>query len=271
MCYKNSTLRSCLIAGCLAAALACGTATTARAGQRDTVPFRREAEAFVARLIDALASGNRRQVAALFAYPIKVQVAGLGNPVSVDNAASLVKYYDAFFGADLRCGIELSRVPVAGAPAPAHKLLIADGAVSIDNGRLVAARSTGGVLKINRMSVPVATPSGKARPPRTVTFAMKGLEAQYMGRLAHEDVDAYLVTARKGQTLEARIDRFAGSALALTVLPPVGLAPNALRATETARTWKAIVPETGSYRIEVAKQSGFCAPDLTYLIGVTLR
>src|SRR4029077_14265830 len=170
---------------------------------------------FHAELVRALTADNRVEVARLFKYPLKVNVVGLEKPVFVKNADAMVGVYRQFFSPGNRCAIELSRVPVAGADLPRHKLLMAHGVVSIDNGRLIAERTADG-FKIMRMTVALEA-TARHPTPRVVTFVGTPNQARYMGRLAYDDVDAYIVSVQQGQRLHVSIDRFAGSALSLQV------------------------------------------------------
>src|SRR5688500_2380001 len=103
-----------------------------------------DGEAFKARLIAALASGNPRQIAALVRYPIRVRVGVLPYPVPVDNAAAMVEMQNLFFTPEMRCAIEESRLARPDQPKPRYAMQVADGVVTLADGRVVAERTPQG-------------------------------------------------------------------------------------------------------------------------------
>ena len=109
-------------------------------------------EAFKAQLVAALASGNARQIAALVKYPLRVSHGMLAYPIPVENAAAMVQMHRLFFTPEMRCAIEESRVPRDGQPRPRFPLLVADGVVSLADGRVVAERTPQG-FRITRLTV----------------------------------------------------------------------------------------------------------------------
>jgi hypothetical protein len=231
--------------------------------------IRRAGEAFKARLINAISTGNRREVAGMFKYPTRVTVPTLPYPVAVKDAAAMVQMHDLFFTPEMRCAIEQSRMPEQGEPRPKYALLVAEGVVSLADGRILAERTPAG-FKVTRMTIlgEGGAPPGK---PRNVVFRWNVGETQYAGRLAGDGVDAYVVSARKGDLLQARIERFPGRALTLRITEQ--RTGRVLRGapTEYARTWAAPVPETGEYRVEIVRRAAYCDPAVTYLLTLAVR
>ena len=96
-------------------------------------------------------------------------------------------------------------------------------------------------------------------------------ETQFAGRLSGSGVDAYTITVRKGDLLQARIERFPGRSLQLCVTEQKTgrVVPGAQ--VEFARTWAARVPEAGDYRVDVVRRAAYCDPSVTYLLTLGLR
>jgi hypothetical protein len=232
-------------------------------------PMRRAGEAFKARLINAISNGNRREVAGMFRYPARVTVASLPYPVAVKDTAAMLQMFDLFFTPEMRCAIEQSRVPEPGGPRPKYALLVADGVVSLADGRILAERTPAG-FKVTRMTIlgEGGAPPGK---PRNVVFRWGVGETQYSGRLAGDDVDAYVLSARKGDLLQVRIERFPGRALTLRVTEQRTGRVLQGAPTEYARIWAAPVPETGEYRVDIVRRAAYCDPAVTYLLTLAVR
>jgi len=216
-----------------------------------------DGDVFLTRLLDGLRAHNTRQVAAMFRYPIRMIVAGLGHPIAVSDSAQLVQMYDLIFNPIMRCAIEDGRVRRA------------EGVVSLADGRVVAERTAGG-FKITRLTMLVASKPA-VRGPQPIIFPSRRGERQVSGRLAYDDVDTYTVAARKGDLLSARIDRFPGRALVLRVRQHASGRLLNGASTEYARTWNAPVPDNGEYRVEVARSGAYCDPDVTYVLTVEVR
>ena len=111
-----------------------------------------EGDQVKARLLAALDSGNPRQIAALVKYPIRVRHGMLAYPIPVPNQAAMVEMARLFFTPELRCAIEESRVPRPGDAKPRYAMLIANGVVSLADGRVVAERTPQG-YRITRLDV----------------------------------------------------------------------------------------------------------------------
>jgi len=255
VCYKYSMLT--------------GIVVVATALLQPVTPSAGSGEAFHARLVSAVSQGNRRQVATMFRYPARVTVGGLAYPVAVENSAALLQMYDLFFTPEMRCAIEQSRTATPSGPRPKFTLLAADGVVSLADGRIVAERTAAG-YKITRMTI-LGQPGTARSEPRKVVFRWGQGETQYAGRLGGDDIDRYMLSVRKGELLQARIERFPGRALALRVVEQRTGRVLEGAPSEFARTWGTRITETGDYRVEVVRRASFCEPSNTYLLTLAVR
>lgn len=257
----SSVAQQITIAICVACISIVGApASSVSSGQVDVSPSSyRDAEQFHARLMKALASGNRKQVAELFRYPMQVRVLGLDSRmVAVKDAATMVSMYPLFFGPALRCAIEQDPMGVAA------------GVLSLAGGSVVAQHTTG-EFRIMRLTVSLEPPRRPKQEPRMVLFVSGRRPKQFAGRLAHDEADTYAVLARSGQLLQARIERFPGRAIQLRVVHQDTARVIKGGLSEFARTWAARLPQDGKYRIEVLRRSPYCDPDVTYLLELSLR
>ena len=253
MAYRRARrLAACAVLALLPACLEAAT---------DGIGFQRE-------LVQSLATGNRQAVARLFDYPMRVTVPGLPLPIAVRDAATVVSMYDSLFTPEMRCAIEQSRASSASAPAPKYALGVADGVITLAGGRVIAERRGAG-FRITRFTV-LGQPSAP-RKPRHVVYGWGVGETQFAGTLGGGDVDGYVVSARKGDLLQARIERFPGRSLVLRVthLPSKRIITGA--PSEYARTWATTLDDDGDYRVDVVHAAGFCDPAVTYVITIGLR
>jgi hypothetical protein len=161
-----------------------------------------------------------------------------------------------------------SRIAKPGAPAPAYPLMIAGDVVSMAGGRLVAEKKSG-AYRITRFTI-FGRPE-EARKPQKVMYRWGDGEAQFSGRLSGGTSDSYVVTARSGDLLQARIERFPGRSLMLRVTQVAThrLIPGA--PSEYARNWATRVDADGDYRVDVVHSAGPCGPEVTYLLTIGLR
>jgi hypothetical protein len=223
---------------------------------------------FLAKLREGLRTRNVRLVTALCQYPFRITVPRLGYPVAVNTPADMARLYDVVFNPLMRCAIERSDLPSVDVPHPAFKLAIADGVVTLADGRVIAVRTPEG-FKITRLTLlPGAKPP--TRGPRFLTLFRKEGQVQTSGILAYDDVDAYVIRLRQNVEFSARIEGFPGRALVLRVRAPGG---SVLRgaATEFARAWTGRSAEAGEYRIEIARKTAYCDPEVTYVLTVAVR
>jgi hypothetical protein len=242
--------------------LAVGLAAQAPTPQASRSAMQSRALAFVKALGQAMSRRDRDAVADMVRYPLSVSVGGIGVPVA--SRAEMLRLYDGVFTAELRCLVDDT---VAGG---AKALSVDAGGASFGSGRVHVA-DVGGTLKITSIDVPRATgiSAPPNPPPRRVTV-LRG-DAQYSGRLYGDGVDAYVVTARRGTIVQARIEQFSGRNASVRVVeqktgksltPGGGAAPRFVTAT---------IAEPGEYRVEVVRLAPYCQPSFTYLLTVTIK
>ena len=229
-----------------AAVVAAGAAAQRSTAPRAPAAFRQE-RLFATQLQDAVRAQNRDAVAQLLRYPARVSVHLRPFPLYVEDRAALLQMYDMVFTPQLRCAIVTAREPAAGEPPPKYPLLLAKGVVSMAGGRIVAERSGRGML-ITRVSSfgDTGTRGGTARQ---VTFDNQRREIQLAGRVPESGGDAYVVTAKAREVLDARIDRF------------------------PERTLELRVSRAGTdYRVEIERRAAYCEPPtIPYLLTLKLK
>jgi len=220
------------------------------------------AASLVSALAQALSRSDRAAVADMVRYPPVVTVGGIG--ISIRSRADLLKLYDGVFTTELRCLVDDSAAKGTGA------IRVDGGGVSFGDGR-IRARDVGGTFKITTINVPpvtgVAVPP--PAPPRRVSF-QRG-KAQYSGRLYGDGADSYILSARRGDVVQARIEQFPGRSAAIRVVekktgkalgPPGASAP---------RLWNGTIQEPGEYHIDVVRLAPYCMPSFTYLLTITIK
>lgn len=227
------------------------------------------APAFVARLRDGLRAGNRRAVAQMFRYPLRVN-APLPYPVPLDSAASTLQMFDLLFTPEMRCAIESAQLPQPGRPQPKYPLLVNGGALTLGGGLIIAER-TSGLFRITRLSI-VGSPGGgkPGVPGRHEHLNLKFHGAtQQAGNLSGDEFDRYTVALTGGTLLQGRLERFRGldAVIRVTDLKGVPVDPKA----DGKRVWAARVPATGDYRVDIVRKAAFCDPSLTYLLTLTVK
>jgi hypothetical protein len=226
------------------------------------------AAAFQRELVQAIGKGSRQEVARLFAYPLRVTVPSLGLPVAVRDAAALVAMYDTLFTPEMHCAIEQSRLPTAGTSAPKYAMSTADGVITLAGGHVIAERKPAG-FRITRITV-LGQPS-PARPPRKVVYGWGVGETQFAGTLSGNEVDGYVVSGKKGDLVQARIERFPGRSLLLRVTQVASKRVITGSPSEYARSWAARLDADGDYRVDVVHASGFCDAPVSYVVTIALR
>src|SRR5207247_2239204 len=165
------------------------------------------------------------------------------------DAVAFIKMYDLFFVPELRCAITQSggngRSPGATAPQ-----IIGEG---ISIGGLVWAQRVNSRFNITRLTVPPSSEPARRAPrtPQRIGFTSRQPVLQFSGRLARDDVDAYVLWARKDQVLQATIQGFSGHDAEVEVVAATTGAPIERLSRAGARTWSGRVPDTGDYRINV--------------------
>jgi hypothetical protein len=214
------------------------------------------AESFRRAVLAALASRDRAAIARMIKYPAVADVGGFKVPL-VDRAATL-ELYGLVFTPELRCALERDGVGSASSGA------------TLAGGRIRTVRD-GGTLKIVSVTVPGA--SGAAPPPPSkpqLAYFRRG-QSQFSGRLYGDGMDAYLVTARKGALLQARIERFAGRSAFVRVVDGTTGQPIGKPTGDAPRLWAGTLPADGQYRVEVVRVAPYCNPPFTYLLTMTMR
>ena len=229
-------------------AMAGGDAAAQRGAAAHPRPALRLERAFATALQDAVRAQDRAAVAALIRYPARVSLHLRPQLLYVKDRPALIEMYDLVFTPQLRCAIATSREPAAGEPAPTYGLLLARGVVSLAGGRIIAERSGRGMV-ITRVSS-FGDMSTRSGTPRQVTLAGSQREIQLAGRVAESGADAYVVTAKPRDRVEAKIDGFPAGTLALRVTRAEG----------------------GDYRVAVERRAKYCEPPvIPYLVTLTLK
>jgi hypothetical protein len=221
-----------------------------------------EAAAFVNRLAQAMSRRDRAAVADMVRYPLSASVSGIGVPVT--SRAQLMNLYDSLFTAELRCLVEEDAAKGTGA------IRTGGGGITFAGGNM-RADMTDGALKITRLSAPPAGSAGAPAqpPPRRVT--MRRGDAQYAGRLYGDGVDAYIVSARRGDVLQARIEQFAGRNATVRVVDQKTGKSLDRPGAAAPRFTSVAIQEPGEYRVEVVRLAPYCLPSFTYLLTVTIK
>jgi hypothetical protein len=237
----------------------------------ETRPADETAQAFVARLRNALDSGNRRSAAGMFRYPLRVHSPMLPLPIPLDNIAATLEMYDLLFTPEMRCAIEMAQAPAADTPRPTYPLIVNGNVLNLGHGLIVAER-TSGAFRITRMTL-IGSP--ERRKPGTpvagteIDLRFKGMVRQVAGNLAGDGFDRYTVAMTEGAILHARLERFKGLDAVLRVTDSAGrpVDPKA----DGRRTWASSLPASGQYRVDVVRKAPFCDPPLTYLLTLAVR
>lgn len=229
-----------------AAAAASMLATAAFAQTGDVHGVRRA-------LIDALARRDRDAVARMVKYPAVAVVAGLNIPLS--DRETVLSVYEVVFTPDLRCRLERFGVTMDAGNATL--------------GGAVRLEQDGGTFRIARIDVPPATGTVGGASKTEQAIFRRG-QAQFSGRLGGSAVDTYLVNARKGARLEARIEKFPGRSAFVRVLDPANR-PLERRGAEAPRVWAGTLAADGQHRVQVVRLAPYCDPPFTYFLTITLR
>lgn len=141
--------------------------------------------------------------------------------------------------------------------------------VSLAGGRIVAERAGRGML-ITRLSS-FGDMSTRTGTPRPVTFAGSRREIQLAGRVAESGADAYVLTTKPRDRVEAKIEGFPDRTLALRVTRVGSDRPLDVSGPDP-RSWKALASEGGDYRVEVVRRATYCEPPvIPYLLTLALH
>jgi hypothetical protein len=215
--------------------------------------------AFVSRMAQALARRDRDAVAEMIRYPMPVTVGGIAIPIG--NRADLMRLYDGIFTAELRCLVEDSAAKGASA------IRGEGGAFTFANGS-IRVNDVGGLLKITRVDVPSAT--GIAAPPASKPQRVTRSKQQFSGRLYGDGVDSYILSGRKGNIVQARIEQFVGRNATVRVVDmrTGKVLPGA--SGPAPRVWNGTLQAPGDYRVDVVRLAPYCMPSFTYLLTITI-
>ena len=250
--------------------------TTAPAGQAPppVIPPANRARAgeFLDHLKHAVDSADRRAVSGLVTYPLTVLASGFNIPVK--DAASFTRMYEAVFTPELRCAVVASEMPSGAMPATRRPVMITPEALSIVEGAIWAPFKDGR-YRITRIRVLPPAPSVEGRKGiERVTFEQPKGErsATYAGWLVRQNVDAYVVAVRKGETIQARIEGFRGHDASLRLSPhsPGGTRPT-IPVQDVGRISTATATADSEYLLEVAHLARYCDPPQRYKLTLTIR
>ena len=167
----------------------------------------------------------------------------------------MLQMYSLFLGPQFRCAME-------------DRPLVADGVLSMARGQVIAQRING-VFRITRLTVSLEAPMTSPAPVRVVLNSPG--TRQVSGRLAQNGVDTYIVSARAGERLSVRLERFPGRALAIRVDNQTSKQTLKGSASEYARVWHTRIPEDGRYVVQIQRRLPHCDPDVTYLATFALQ
>lgn len=259
-------------AALLAAVLAATAAIAQSQALAPSGASRARASEFLEQLRHAVDSADRRAVSGLVAYPLTVLASGFNIPVK--DAPNFVRMYESLFTPELRCAVVALEMPSTGSAQTRRSVTITPDGLSMVDGAIWAPFKDGR-YRIARIRVLPPAPSVEGRKGiEHVTFAQPKGErsAVYAGWLVRQNVDAYLVAARRGETIQARIDGFRGHDASLRVSTS---SPGAARPTsplpDIGRSASAVASADAEYLIEVAHLARYCDPPQRYKLILTIR
>jgi len=224
-------------------------------------PAAQSFSAFARTLAEAASHDDRRAIAGMVHYPIKVVASGWIIPVG--DRATFVKYFDAFFTPEIRDLIdEATRRPRSARP---------DEVITLGKDAVRIMRF-GGEYKIIGIAVPA--PSGRVHAARRgttrVQFATGQSTAGFSGTLAANERETYLLHARRNDLVDIRIDGVHGKDIVARIIDARTGTPVDARADGT-RVWVGRVPADGDYRLEVVRLATGGDSVLTYTLLVSVR
>src|SRR4051812_1681036 len=179
-------------------------------------------------------------VTGMFRFPVTVQSGALTIPIA--NRAALAKAYDTVFTPELGCAIERG-----------------------NNGALQLQPADGSFV-ITKIDEPAgARPAAPRSEPRHVDVPSG--QVQFAGNVAAGGADRYIIAARQGDNLQARIERFEGRALGVRVVE-VKSGRTLSAGLPAARVVSAPVQQAGEVAVEVTRLT-FCDPAVSYLLTIS--
>jgi hypothetical protein len=248
--------------------------TAASQAQPPAIPAANRARAgeFLEQLKHAVDSADRRAVSGMVAYPLTVFASGFTIPVK--DPASFTRMYESVFTPELRCAVVGSELSPAGTPPPRRSVMITPDALSMVEGAIWAPFKDGR-YRITRIRVLPPAPSVEGRKGiERVTFEQPKGErsATYAGWLVRQNIDAYIVAIRKGETIQARIEGFRGHDASVRLSPrsPGGARPG-LPVQDAGRSSAATATVDSEFLVEVAHLARYCDPPQRYKLTLTIR
>ena len=199
-----------------------------------------KATAFTQRILSAMGQRDVDALAAMFRFPVTIQSGPLTIPIA--NRAALAKAYGTVFTPELGCAIERGQ----------------KGALQL--------LPSGDSFLITKVDEPAgAAPAAPRSQPRHVDVPSG--QVQFAGNLAAGGADRYIVAARQGDVLQARIERFQGRAVGVRVVD-VKSGRTLSTGLPTARVVSAPVQQPGDVAVEVTRLT-FCEPAVSYLLTLS--
>jgi len=255
-----------------AAAMIVAAALAAVAAQAPTPPQNStRATEFLNRLKQAVDAADRRTVSSMVSYPLTLLASGFNIPVK--DAAMFSRMYDSLMTPELRCAIVASEITATTAATGRRAAIITPDGLSLVEGA-VWAPFKDGRYRIARLRVPppAASVAGRTAIER-VRFAEStgDRSATFAGWLIRQNVDVFVVTLKKGETLQARIEGFRGHDATLRVSPWLstsGQPPAPL--PDIGRIASTIAATAGDYRVEVGHRAPYCDPPQRYKLTITI-
>jgi hypothetical protein len=253
---------SAAIAAAAAVLIPLGTALQRAPSATPLVTRQQSIGAFLIALESAVERRDRAAIAGMVHYPIKVLASGWIIPA--DNPAAFIKYYDAFFTEEIKDLIaEASSRPQTVKPNEVFTL----------GKNAVRIMRIGPSYKIIGLAIPPA--AGKVRGARRgttiVAFPTGRSTANFAGTLAAGEHEAYVVSARRNELLDVRVDGVRGRDIVARIVDAVTGTPLDDRARDGSRVWVGRVAASGDYRIDVVRLRGDGDAVLTYALAVSIR
>jgi len=222
-----------------------------------------KAVAFAQRLLSAMSHRDVETLASLFRFPVTVRAGGVALPIA--NAAALTKAFDTVFTPELGCALERS-TQTAGGRGPDDAIRKEGDGLSIGRGA-VHVQPSGDSLAITRIDEPAgASPAAPRSQPRRVDVPS---QVQFSGTLSAGGADRYIVAAKPGDVLQARVERFQGRSIGVRIVD-VKSGRIISNGTEAARVVSATPAQAGDVAVDVTRLT-FCEPSASYLLTMSRR
>jgi hypothetical protein len=206
--------------------------------------------AFRARLLDAISHRDVETLATMFKFPVTVRAGGVSLPIG--NGPALTRSFDTVFTPELGCALERDT-----RPTPAS---LGRGAVQVE--------PSGASFLITRINEPAGAGAAARRSaPRRVDLPAG--QVQFAGTLAAGGMDRYIVAARQGDIIQARVERFQGRAIGVRVVD-AGTGRPVSTGSDSARVVSATAQQPADLAVDVTRLT-FCDPAVSYLLTISKR